>query len=39
VRHYTFTPEEIEIIGEKHGESNRPGPIIQIAMLRFPGNP
>jgi len=37
VRHYTFTPEDLALIGQRRRDPNRLGFAVLLAYLRFPG--
>src|SRR5260221_14097577 len=37
VHYYTLLPEDLALINEQHGLSNRLGFAVQLCVLRFPG--
>ena len=37
IRHYTFTDNDLALIGQCRGNSNRLGFAVQMSLLRYPG--
>ena len=37
IRHYTLTPDEIELVLARRGDRNRLGVAVQLCLLRHPG--